>query len=132
MTEYKEAAFMADLLLGTESHLALDHGLDDAHYETLYTDARHLAEIAKRVRAQTRHIVKAVRLWDERHDELRHPLKRKYSAYEGMLCRQDLRQHLILYRHVVREYHQARRLCNASVPDRRARRGGKLRKSKAA
>lgn len=123
---------MADLILGTENHLALSCDLEHGHYETLFADAKHLAEIVDRIRAQTLHITRSLRQWTARHGELRHPLKRKYSAYEGMLCRQDLKQHLILYRHAVREYHKAKRLCDQNAPKRRSDSSRKLGKSRAA
>ena len=132
MTEYKEAAFMADLLLGTQNHIALDCELDQQHQEALSADAEHLAQVVDRVRAQTLHITHSLREWTTRHRELQHPIKRRYSAYEGMLCRQDLRQHMILYRHALRDYLRVRKLCNQNASRAAAPASRKLGKSNAA
>lgn len=67
-------------------------------------DREHMAEMVHRFRMQTRFIVKALRRWRVRHEEIPAQLPRRFSAYEGMLCREDLQQHWKLYRQAMKEY----------------------------
>jgi len=129
MTEYHNALLMVDLILGTNNRTAFKRDLHHEDYELLYSDMRHCAEIADRLRMQTLHIVQALRTLQKRHASLRHPVKKKYSAYENMLCRQDLRQHWILYRQAVQDFHEARKRCHRKIGTLSANDPGKDTKS---
>ncbi len=112
MTAYNEdPALLAGLMLGFDIGADIRDELDFHEYEMIYADARHMREVIGRIRAQVISIVAGLRRWRDRHQELRHPLKRRYSAYEGMLIRQDLRQHWILYRCAQRDFRVLHRQC---------------------
>ena len=121
MTAYQEAAFLADLLMGCDIGSIADEGPDTAYYEVLYAHAGHLNAVVDRLRHQTRMQVHIFRAWHRQHQHLRLSISRKYSTLEGLLRRQDLRQHWILYRCAMREMHQTRRQCNVVI-DRHLRR----------
>lgn len=63
-----------------------------------------MKDVLGRIRMQLRYIISSVRNWQERHGELQRPLRRKYSSYEGALCRYDLARHWALYRYAMGEY----------------------------
>lgn len=82
-----------------DSHPYLMNGSADKQAE----DLQEMEEVVKRIRAQVRHIVHSVRCWRGRHGEYDHPVRLRYSAYEGALCYTDLRRHWSYYRHAMRE-----------------------------
>jgi len=107
-----DATLMVDLMLGYGVASGVKDELNTYRYELAYSDARHLREIADHVRAQLISIIGGMRRWEKRHEELRHPMKRRYSTLQGILIRQDLRQHWILYRSAHGDYLKAHRLCH--------------------
>lgn len=116
MTAYEEAAFVADLLMGSiPEPLARDLisvAGEESLYEALYADAGQLLQIARRLRQRTRQSVQSFRAWQEQPPQLRQPIPQRYMGFEGMLLRQHLRQHWTLYRLTMRELWHTRRLCD--------------------
>ncbi len=120
MTAYLESTLLADLMMGYEVGRLTTAGPDTANrdtadYEVLYAHAVHLKEVVDHLRHQVRLHVHTVRAWRGHHQRLRLSVSRKYSALEGLLRGQDLRQRWILYRCSMRELHSTRRLCNHLV-----------------
>jgi hypothetical protein len=117
---------MVDMMLGYEAMAGIRAEIHSFAYELSYADMQHLREIEDRVRAQLIHIIEALRAWERRHADLRHPVKRRYSQLEGALIRQDVRQHWVLYRRAHRDFLAVQRLCHARMrgvsPARRRRR----------
>lgn len=115
MTAYEEAAFVADLLMGPipepVARDLISVAGEEFLCEALYADAGQLLQIARRLRQRTRQSVQSFRAWQEQHPQLRQPPQR-YSAYEGILLRQHLRQHWALYRLTMRELWHTRRRCD--------------------
>ena len=62
-----------------------------------------LEEAVDRVRTQILGLIGVCRAWKVRHAGLTGEIEVRYSAYEGMLCFQDLRRYWALYRHASRE-----------------------------
>jgi hypothetical protein len=116
---------MVDMMLGYEVS-GIRNEINSFAIELSYADMQHLREIEDRVRAQLIHIIEALRAWEKRDAEIRHPIKRRYSALEGALIRQDVRQHWVLYRHAHRDFLAVQRLCHQRMdrvtPARRRRR----------
>ena len=103
MNDEKNAAFMVDLLMGTDYAGVFEEecaAFEEAERAEAF---EQLEEIVDRLRAQTIHIVAALRAWNRQYKMARHPVERRYLAYEGVLCKQDLRQHWRLYRQALRE-----------------------------
>ena len=104
MSEDDDTAFMADLLLGArQSKCALLPAppSGDAAQEQWAI----LERIVDRLRAQTIHIIAAYRHWQLAYQRADAALERRFLRYEGMLVRQDLLQHWMLYRRAVAELH---------------------------
>lgn len=101
---------MVDLLLGSDH---TDYRADLEHHITDYDAYEELANIDRmrhivdRLRAQTIHIVNAYKRWRRGYAITQHPLERRYLSYEGILCKQDLRQHWTLYRFAMADLHAA-------------------------
>ncbi len=74
------------------------------HVVSMDGDAEEMRFIIKRIRTQLRFIIHSVRCWEGRHAQITHPLRKRYSAYEGALCYADLRRHWVYYRHAMREF----------------------------
>ena len=68
------------------------------------TDAQEMQRVLKIIRLQLKGILNAVRAWKVEHEALEHPLRKRYSAYEGALCYADLRRHWAYYRYAMAEY----------------------------
>lgn len=76
----------------------------------LTCQASEMDEILARIRMQLHYIIHSIRCWQERDARTKHPLRRRYSAYEGTMCHADLRRHWAYYRHAMAEYTALRRL----------------------
>lgn len=103
--EYDEAAFVADLLLGESVSDSINSPLIEQKNEALMNDLRHMRDITARMRMQVDVIVQSARALRTRHDQLSNHLKLRYSTYENMMCRLELKRHWILYRRAMRHYH---------------------------
>lgn len=109
MTAYEDSAFMVDLLMGTDYASVFKGDFKEETEKQRAENIRELCSIVDRLRAQTIHIVASYRRWQRRCSEAAHPLERRYLAYEGLLCKQDLKQHWLLYRQAVAELHRVAR-----------------------
>lgn len=113
--EYDEAAFVADLLLGESVSDSIKAPLIEQKNEVLMNDLRHMREVIARMRMQVGTIAKSARALRARHDQLSNHLKLRYSTYENMMCRLELRRHWILYRRAMRHFHHLHGLLLRSV-----------------
>lgn len=107
MGTFEDTAFMADLMVGTESPSTFRQ--DFSHYlkATEFENIVRLERVVDRLRAHVLNQVSAYRKWQQQYVMADDPLEQRYMGYEGLLFRQDLRQYWILYRHAMREYHTA-------------------------
>lgn len=105
MGSYEDSAFMADLLVGTEAPSAFQHDFSDYIQATEFENIERLERVVDRFRAHVLNQVSAYRRWRTQYGAAFNALEKRYLGYEGLLCRQDLRQYWILYRHAMREYH---------------------------
>ena len=121
MDSEKDAAFMVDLLMGTDYGTALRDNIKTCDEAECLQDIKRLRQIVDRLRAQTIHIVSACRRWKFDYDFADHALERRYLAYEGVLCKQDLRQHWALYRHAMKELYMIMALVPNAVPEEQRR-----------
>ena len=100
---FDETAFIADLLSGNDM-ARVWYSRGASHHQDVQSvhihDMRHIVD---RLRAHTIHILTEYRHWAVRHERLQGALALRYSAYEGVLIRQDVRQQWILYRRAMHE-----------------------------
>ena len=67
-------------------------------------DIEEMRYVLKTIRLQLKGILGAIRAWKAEHEALEHPLRKRYSAYEGALCYADLKRHWAYYRYAMGEY----------------------------
>lgn len=100
-----EAGLLVELLVGAPEGVS-----NDIMPYALVSEAHQvqaLSEVVDRVRAQLLTIIGSCKAWKVRHAGLTGEIEMRYSAYEGMLCFQDLRRYWALYRHASRELRRA-------------------------
>lgn len=95
---------LEEFMGGYDMRKHLQHDMIDDIVGSHAEDMMRMKEVVDRFRMQTRYIVLAIRRWKERHQDIPPSLPKRYSAYEGLLCKQDLQQHWALYKRAMREY----------------------------
>jgi|GEM_PF-3051605 len=115
--EYDGLVFMAGLVL--------DRTFDDVppvsndpytDEDDLRADIEVMSGISDRLHRQSLVIGRSMSNLRERHKTLEHPLERRFSLYENMLCNLEMRRHMALWKHAMRfQYHLAERLEGMSL-----------------
>src|SRR5262245_38249170 len=66
------------------------------HAKACIQSRHEMDEVISEIRLQLRHIIFSLRKWRYRHDILVHPVRVKYSSFQGDMCRADFKRHWAL------------------------------------
>lgn len=103
--EYDSVAFMAGLVLDRtfEDSIPFPNPLY-ADEDTLRADMKVMSGIVERLHKNSLGLGRAMSTLRDRHKTLSHPLEKRFSLYENMLCALEMRKRMALWKHAM-QYH---------------------------